>query len=61
MNYSDDNDIQQDLRKISNKIQQLQKALRLACGELSTYGPHTNTHPQQLYDDIMNEAISVNE
>ena len=34
----------------------LKTALRLAAGELSTYGDHTTQHPQEVYDDLVKAA-----
>lgn len=34
-------------------IERLKTALRLAAGELSTYGNHTTQHPQDVYDELL--------
>ena len=36
----------------------LKIALRLAAGELSTYGDHTTQHPQEVYDDLVKAALA---
>lgn len=40
------------------EIEKLKKALRLAAGIISTYPPHTDKHPQDVYDWIIHEAVN---
>jgi len=44
------------VKQVIKRNEHLQKALRLAAGELSRYGEHTNTHPEDLYKDILDDA-----
>lgn len=38
------------------KIEKLEKALRFAAGIISTYPPHVDQHPQDVYDWIIKES-----
>ncbi len=38
------------------EIERLKKALRLAAGELSTYGSHTTEHPEAVYNSLLEAA-----
>ena len=42
--------------KLRDALAALKTALRLAAGELSTYGDHTTQHPQEVYDDLVKAA-----
>ncbi len=39
-----------------DEIERLRSALALACGELSGYGPHTNSSPDHLMQELLKEA-----
>ena len=49
-----------DFEEVVFIVEKLQKALRLACGELSTYGAHINKHPEQVYEEILAEVEKIN-
>jgi hypothetical protein len=41
---------------IARENEMLKKALRLAIGELSTYGEHTGKCPVKMYEDALRQA-----
>lgn len=42
-------------------IELLKKALRLAAGELSTYGDNQSKHPEEVYDKLLADAEKLEE
>lgn len=45
-----------ELGLAADEIERLRTALALACGELSGYGPHTNSSPDHLMQELLEEA-----
>ena len=49
-------DKKMELEDAQDRIEKLEKALRVAAGYISTFPPHTDQHPQDVYDWILKEA-----
>ena len=42
-----------DLMDAADRIEKLEKALRVAAGYISTFPPHTGWHPEDVYNWIL--------
>ena len=49
----------QDCLDLKAEVERLQCCLRVAAGELSTYGNHTTKHPQEVYEYLLDGGNMV--
>jgi hypothetical protein len=45
-----------ELYQLAPILELVEKALRLAAGELSGHKPHTHTHPEEVLDELIERA-----
>lgn len=56
MTYEEELNIKDNIYAMQKQLERTEKALRFAAGIISTYPPHNDQHPLDVYEWLLKEA-----